>query len=93
MHTNTSRDAKIQDDLITSVAFHDMPLLNSVEVQEPFALRSVIEVVVGGKFSLGESYDDSVHLEHLRKTAKKPVGISLYNSDAMCLICSELDWA
>jgi glucarate dehydratase len=44
---------------ITPVAFADPPLLNSVGVHEPFALRAVIEVATDeGLTGLGETYAD-----------------------------------
>jgi glucarate dehydratase len=60
-----SQSAKIKDVVITPVAFHDMPLLNSVGAHEPFALRSVVEVVTDSTYGLGESYGDSAHLSRL----------------------------
>jgi len=33
---------------VTPVAFRDLPLLNTVGVHEPFALRSIVEVVTEG---------------------------------------------
>lgn len=71
----------IKDIVITPVAFHDMPLLNSVGVHEPYALRSIVEVVADdGTYGLGESYGDAVHLERLRKAAADLVGVSVYNT-------------
>ena len=44
---------------VTPVAFADPPLLNSVGVHEPFALRAVVEVSTdGGLSGLGETYAD-----------------------------------
>jgi glucarate dehydratase len=58
-----SKSTVIKDIIITPVAFHDMPLLNSVGVHEPFALRSIIEVITdSGVYGLGESYGDEAHL-------------------------------
>ena len=55
--TNATRITNIR---ITPVAFHDPPLLNSVGVHQPFAIRSVIEVDTSdGITGLGESYGDS----------------------------------
>ncbi|KAK9783974.1 hypothetical protein SCAR479_00533 [Seiridium cardinale] len=66
-----SRTTTIRDIIITPVAFHDMPLLNSVGVHEPFALRSVIEITTdSGVYGLGESYGDDAHLERLGRAAK-----------------------
>ncbi|KAL4806734.1 enolase C-terminal domain-like protein [Aspergillus unguis] len=83
--------AVIQEIVITPVAFHDMPLLNSVGVHEPFALRSIIEVVTDTCYGLGESYGDLAHLERLQKAAEqiKGAGISVYDTNALCQICSD----
>lgn len=74
--------------IITPVAFHDMPLLNSVGVHEPFALRSIIEVITeDGTYGLGESYGDSGHLERLQKAADQLPGISIFQTNAMYQVC------
>ena len=47
---------------VTPVAFADPPLLNSVGVHEPFALRAVVEVSTDeGLASLGETYACDTH--------------------------------
>jgi glucarate dehydratase len=73
--------AVIKDVIITPVAFHDMPLLNSVGVHEPYALRSIIQVVTDTAYGLGESYGDSVHLERLQKAAEGIRGRSVYETN------------
>ncbi|BCS18580.1 glucarate dehydratase family protein [Aspergillus puulaauensis] len=80
----------IKDIVITPVAFHDMPLLNSVGVHEPFALRSIIEVITDSTYGLGESYGDSAHLERLQKAADqiKASSLSVYNTNAIYQICT-----
>lgn len=88
-----SRGSVIRDIIITPVAFHDMPLLNSVGVHEPFALRSIIEVITdNGLYGLGESYGDSEHLDRLEKAAKqltKSQSITVYDSNAIYQICTD----
>lgn len=79
--------ATIKDVIITPVAFHDMPLLNSVGVHEPYALRSIIEIVVDGTYGLGESYGDSAHLERLQSVAKLIIGRSVHETNALYDIC------
>lgn len=82
----------IKDIIITPVAFHDMPLLNSVGVHEPYALRSVIEVVTeGGIYGLGESYGDEAHLERLSRAAKiiTKLDCSVYAVNKIYTACSE----
>ncbi|KAL4954886.1 enolase C-terminal domain-like protein [Aspergillus filifer] len=80
----------IRDIVITPVAFHDMPLLNSVGVHEPFALRSIIEVITDETYGLGESYGDSAHLERLQTAADliKAAGLSIYDTNAIYSICA-----
>ena len=55
---------------ITPVAFADPPLLNSVGVHEPYALRAILEVDTDtGLTGLGETYADEGHLRRLHATA------------------------
>ncbi|KAH8811215.1 enolase C-terminal domain-like protein [Xylogone sp. PMI_703] len=83
-----SQRAIIKEIRITPVAFHDMPLMNSVGVHEPFALRSVIEVIAGDDtYGLGESYGDSIHLDRLQRAADKLKGVSVYNTNLIYKIC------
>ncbi|KAL4960220.1 glucarate dehydratase family protein [Aspergillus stella-maris] len=80
----------IRDIVITPVAFHDMPLLNSVGVHEPFALRSIIEVITDETYGLGESYGDSAHLDRLQAAADavKAAGLSIYDTNAIYSLCA-----
>jgi glucarate dehydratase len=84
-----SHVTRITDVRVTPVAFHDMPLLNSVGVHEPFALRSVIEVVTEEAYGLGESYGDSTHLDRLQKAAVRIEGLSVHNTNAIYQVCRE----
>jgi glucarate dehydratase len=69
---------------VTPVAFKDTPLLNTVGVHEPFALRSIVEVVVeDGVYGLGESYGDLPHLNRLRRAAEMLVGCDIFDLNAM----------
>ncbi|CEL05621.1 Putative Mandelate racemase muconate lactonizing protein [Aspergillus calidoustus] len=79
----------IREIVITPVAFHDMPLLNSVGVHEPFALRSIIEVITDTTYGLGESYGDSAHLDRLQKAAEeiKAAALSVYDTNAIYKLC------
>ncbi|GAA3733246.1 glucarate dehydratase family protein [Plantactinospora mayteni] len=64
---------------ITPVAFHDLPLLNTVGVHEPFALRAIVEVeTVGGLTGLGETYGDEAHLARLRAAADALIGAEVF---------------
>jgi glucarate dehydratase len=79
----------IREIVITPVAFHDMPLLNSVGVHEPFALRSIIEVITDTTYGLGESYGDSAHLDRLQKAAEsiKAAELSVYDTNTIYKLC------
>jgi glucarate dehydratase len=58
--------ARISRVTVTPVAFGDPPLLNSVGVHEPFALRAIVRVDTDeGLIGWGETYADDVHLERL----------------------------
>ncbi|KAJ9606806.1 hypothetical protein H2200_008816 [Cladophialophora chaetospira] len=85
-----SQRGKIQDVRITPVAFHDMPLLNSVGVHEPYALRSIIEVMTEGAYGLGETYGNSEHLDRLQKAAERIKGLFIYDTNALHRVCTEL---
>ena len=66
---------------ITPVAFADPPLLNSVGVHEPFALRAVIEVATdAGLAGLGETYADETHLDALHAAAAAIEGADVYHT-------------
>jgi len=66
---------------ITPVAFADPPLLNSVGVHEPFALRAVIEIDTdAGLSGLGETYADEKHLAALQTAASAIAGVDIYQT-------------
>jgi glucarate dehydratase len=72
---------RITNVTITPVAFADPPLLNSVGVHEPFALRAIIEVGTdAGLTGLGETYADEQHLAALQATAKAVTGVDVYDT-------------
>ncbi|MUN55427.1 glucarate dehydratase [Kocuria koreensis] len=74
----------IADIRITPVAFADPPLLNSVGVHEPYALRSVVEVETsGGVVGLGESYGSSIHVSRLKMAAESLRGLDVQNPYAL----------
>ncbi|MGO2034940.1 MAG: glucarate dehydratase family protein [Brevibacterium sp.] len=76
----TQQPMTISDVTITPVAFADPPLLNSVGVHEPYALRSIIEVeTADGTVGLGESYGDSKHLHRLSLAAESVLGLDATN--------------
>ena len=56
---------------ITPVAFVDPPLLNTVGVHQPFALRAIIQLDTdAGLVGLGETYADTRHLARLTAAAR-----------------------
>lgn len=74
----------IADIRITPVAFADPPLLNSVGVHEPYALRCVVEVETsGGVVGLGESYGSSIHVSRLKMAAESLRGLDVQNLYAL----------
>jgi glucarate dehydratase len=78
---STNGPIRITNVTITPVAFADPPLLNSVGVHEPFALRAVIEVATdAGLHGLGETYADEKHLAALHAAAKAIEGADVYHT-------------
>lgn len=64
---------------VTPVAFPDPPLLNAVGVHEPYALRTIVEVVTtDGITGLGETYGDAEHLDVVRRVAGLVVGLDVF---------------
>jgi glucarate dehydratase len=67
---------------ITPVAFADPPLLNSVGVHEPFALRAIVEITTdAGLSGLGETYADEQHLAALHAAAAAIEGADVYHTE------------
>src|ERR1700733_1443527 len=63
-------------------AFVAPPLLNSVGVHEPFALRAIIEVATdAGLHGLGETYADEQHLAALHAAARAIEGADVYHTE------------
>ncbi|MFJ9560580.1 glucarate dehydratase family protein [Streptomyces fuscichromogenes] len=72
-------DVRIKDLVVTPIAFRDPPLLNADGVHEPWALRSVIQLVTeDGVTGLGESFGDVAHLERLAALRPHLAGTSVY---------------
>ncbi|OPX08532.1 glucarate dehydratase family protein [Mycobacterium sp. AT1] len=64
---------------ITPVAFADPPLLNTVGVHQPFALRAIIQLDTdAGLVGLGETYADTRHLARLDAAAGAIVGLDVF---------------
>ncbi len=69
---------------ITPVAFADPPLLNTVGVHQPFALRAIIQLDTdAGLTGLGETYADTRHLERLTAAADAIVGLDVFSLNAI----------
>lgn len=69
---------------VTPVAFRDPPLLNAAGVHEPWALRTIVEVVTDeGLSGLGETYGDLEHLTKVRDSAEVLVGLDVHATNEM----------
>ncbi len=69
---------------VTPIAFRDPPLLNVAGVHEPWALRSIIEVVTeDGLVGLGESYGEAVTLADLDACAPALVGLDPFDLNGL----------
>jgi glucarate dehydratase len=69
---------------ITPVAFVDPPLLNTVGVHQPFALRAIIQLDTDcGLVGLGETYADTTHLARLRAAAEVITGLDVFSLNAI----------
>ncbi|WP_396180364.1 enolase C-terminal domain-like protein [Citricoccus sp.] len=80
--TLTSPGPVITGTTITPVAFADPPLLNTVGVHEPFALRAILQVHTdAGVTGLGETYGDAAHLSRLEVAARAVVGADSFNTN------------
>ena len=76
---------------VTPVAFADPPLLNAVGVHEPWALRSIVELVVDGEeYGLGESYGDAVHVERLRAVGRALVGHDIFDIARLRIVTGDV---
>ncbi|ORM35822.1 glucarate dehydratase family protein [Williamsia sp. 1135] len=78
---------------ITPVAFVDPPLLNTVGVHQPYALRAIIQLDTdAGLVGLGETYADTAHLARLEAAADAIVGQDVFALGAVRqAIDAELD--
>ena len=76
-HVNQARITGVS---ITPVAFKDPPLLNTVGVHEPYALRAIVEVRTdAGVSGFGETYGDAGHLSRLQLAAAAVPGTDVFN--------------
>ncbi|KAA0924524.1 glucarate dehydratase family protein [Rhodococcus sp. ANT_H53B] len=64
---------------ITPIAFADPPLLNTVGVHQPYALRAIIQLDTdAGVVGLGETYADTAHLARLDAAAQAITGLDVF---------------
>lgn len=69
---------------ITPVAFVDPPLLNTVGVHQPYALRAIIALDTdSGLVGLGETYADTAHLGRLEAAADAITGLDVFSLNAI----------
>ncbi|HEX4815245.1 MAG TPA: glucarate dehydratase family protein [Nonomuraea sp.] len=74
----------IREIRVTPVAFRDPPLLNAAGVHEPWALRTIVEVVTDeGLTGLGETYGDLAHLGKVRESAQALIGLDVHAMNTM----------
>jgi glucarate dehydratase len=70
----------IREAVLTPVAFADPPLLNAMGVHEPFALRTVLQLICeDGVVGLGESYGDQAFLNQAWLIASNLAGTDLFD--------------
>ncbi|MGV0815441.1 glucarate dehydratase family protein [Mycolicibacterium boenickei] len=75
---------------ITPIAFADPPLLNTVGVHQPFALRAIIQLDTdAGLTGLGETYADTRHLERLAAAADAIVGHDVFALNAIRAVIAD----
>ncbi|MCK2219790.1 glucarate dehydratase family protein [Actinomadura sp. ATCC 31491] len=74
----------IREIRVTPIAFRDPPLLNAAGVHEPWALRTIVEVVTDeGLTGLGETYGDLGHLGKVRECAQILIGLDVHATNEM----------
>jgi glucarate dehydratase len=88
--TGTAR-VRITGARITPVAFVDPPLLNTVGVHQPYALRAIIELFTdAGLVGLGETYADVAHLDRLMAAGGAIIGQDVFALNSIRTIISAL---
>jgi glucarate dehydratase len=81
---------KVTQVVVTPVAFADPPLLNSVGVHEPFAIRAVVQVHTDeGLTGLGETYGDDGHVAMLEAVARALPGTDPFDTTAIVRITAQ----
>lgn len=75
---------RISQVTVTPIAFRDPPLLNSSGIHEPYALRSIIEVVTDtGLTGLGETYGDLPVLTALQACGAALAGLDPFDLNGL----------
>ncbi len=75
----TGTPATITKVTVTPVAFVDPPLLNTVGVHQPYALRAIIQIETdSGLRGLGETYADTAHITRMEAAADAIVGLDAF---------------
>jgi glucarate dehydratase len=75
---------------ITPVAFADPPLLNTVGVHQPYALRAIIQLDTdSGLVGLGETYADAAHLDRLHAAGRAIVGQDVFALNVIRALISD----
>ncbi len=89
--TSAASQPRVIEVRITPIAFRDPPLLNVAGVHEPWALRSIIEVVTDeGQVGLGESYGDLQTLANLDKVAPRLIGLDPFDLNGLTRVVYSL---
>ena len=89
---SADKRARIVDINLTPVAFADPPLLNAVGVHEPFAIRTIIEIVTDtGMYGLGETYGDEAHQNRLQLAADALNGTDVFDINRARAAVDEAD--
>ena len=79
-----SKQIRITGARITPVAFVDPPLLNTVGVHQPYALRAIIQLDTdAGLVGLGETYADETHLTRMAAAAEAITGLDVFSLNAI----------
>ncbi len=82
--------SRIASVVVTPIAFRDPPLLNVSGIHEPWALRSIIEVVTeDGRYGLSESYGDEQTLSQLQKVASRLEGVDVFHLNELKAIIEQ----
>ena len=92
MSVNRTAPIRITGARITPVAFVDPPLLNTVGVHQPYALRAIIQLDTdAGLVGLGETYADTRQLARLNAAAEAITAEAIISIGSQPEFASALD--